>query len=121
MAAGKGLAQRHMVDTIAITRPGTSTFDEVTGAYTASTTSVYTGLGRILPPTLAQPVAGEAEVERHDALCWVPLNTPAVRRGDILSVSEAARDTQLTGRTYRVVAVDSHSFPARRVLMLEGL
>jgi hypothetical protein len=118
--AGKALAMQVMQDAVTIRRPGGPTFNETTGEYTENSPTVYSGRARIAAPTVTQAEAGGAELQRHDALAWIPLTAAQIERGDVLTVDTTHLDTTLDGRTYVVVGVDAHSHVARRVLYLEG-
>jgi len=118
--AAKNLALQFMQDEVTIRRPGDPTFNEATGDYTETPTSVFSGKARIAPPSVTQTTAGDAELQRHDALAWIPLSAAGIERGDILTVDTARLDATLADRTYVVVGVDAHSHVPRRVLYLEG-
>jgi len=118
--AAKTLAQQFMQDTVTIRRPGGAAFNETTGEYTDTPTAVYSGKARIAPPSVTEATAGDAELQRHDALAWIPLTADAIERGDVLTVDTARLDATLADRTYVVVGIDAHSHVARRVLYLEG-
>lgn len=51
-----------MLDTVAITRPGTAAYDPAAVDYTASTTAVYTGPARLVAWRGNEEEASEAEV-----------------------------------------------------------
>jgi len=118
--AAKNLALQFMQDEVTIRRPGDPTFNESTGEYADTPTSVYSGRARIAPPSVTQIAAGGAELQRHDALAWIPLAADPIERGDVLTVDTARLDATLADCTYVVVGVDAHSHVARRVLYLEG-
>lgn len=117
LAPAVALAESVMTDLCTITRPATSSFSEVTGDYTDTATTVYTGMVRLAPLVVVQPEAGGVEAERHDLVAWLPLDAVAVQRGDILTVTTAF-DAGNLGE-YRVVGVEAHSQTVRRTLRLE--
>lgn len=117
LGAAQSLAESVMVDSCVVTRPTGSSFDEGTGAYTDTVTTIYTGIVRLAPLVVVQPEAGGVEVERHDLVAWLPIAAVAVERGDIVTVTDSV-DPGALG-VYRVVGVESHSQTVRRTLRLE--
>lgn len=117
LLAGRSLAEAVMGDVCTITRPSEPTFDAGTGDYTSLAETVYAGKVRIAPPVLVQPEVAGGEIERHDAVAWIPQDAPTVARGDVLTVTDSA-DAGVLG-AYTVVGVEAHSHSVRRVLRLE--
>jgi len=106
--AGRAAALALMVDTCQVTHPGEQVTDRRTGGvYAVPDTLVYTGPCKVqsFQPFEQNPEAGahSYSVQRYHVHIPVGAYVPTV--GDVVTITAAAMDPNLTGRTYRVVAL----------------
>lgn len=120
LARGRAAAEALMVDTCTITRTiGEST---VGGVVTPTTSTIYSGKCRmqVRQETGAGQNVGEAFVVVQRLELQLPMSVPELREGDIVTMTAAALDPQLAGKTYAVRdAVAKTHLTSRRVTVLE--
>lgn len=124
LASGRAAAEALMVDACTVTTAGTGTTDDLTGEVTGGTTTLYTGKCKV------QQSGRGAQGQRTDAgeLSSVLLRlevhlpvvgTESVTRGAIVTVTAAANDTALVGRTFQVHDLSFKSYATARRLGVE--
>ena len=114
-----------MTDTITIIRVTGRTFNETTGAYTNTTTTVYSGKCRVKPhlsDTARQVEAGEQAVYLWPFTVTLPMTATGVEVGDVgtvgasldpdlpgqeLVVKDVIKGSQITGRRLGCVAQEA--------------
>lgn len=117
-------AEALMADTVTVTRPGAGSTDDLTGEVTGGTTTVYSGKAKI------QQSAAGAMGQRVDAgelstiLLRLEVHLPVVgsegvARGDVVTVTAAANDAALVGRTFIVHDLAFKTFATARRLGVE--
>lgn len=122
---GRAAAEALMVETCTITRPGTAhTTDPTTGKVSYAGSALYSGKCRVQMMTGTRGDALEQAGERafvvQSAIISVPATVTGVRVGDVVKVTAAALDADLTNRQYRVQDVVHKTFvTARRLICQE--
>ena len=121
--AGRKAAERIMVDTCTITRPGKPTTNPDTAQVTyADQQTIYTGKCKLkLPIAIARPdiVGGAQEFTQHPTLS-LPATTTGVQIDDVVTVNTSALMPSLIGKTFRVRAIPGQSLmTAARFEVLE--
>jgi hypothetical protein len=100
-----------MLDACTVGRPGAVATDPDSGAVTRPLTPIYAGKCR-LRQVASQPresVAGEHEHTVQETRWDTPVGSGPFAIGDIVTMTEAALDAQLIGRTYRVTGLFNQS------------
>lgn len=100
---GRVEAQALMLDTCTVHRPGPPVTD-ADGNVTPSLTLLYTGPCKI-QQTLAQssnPEAGGHQYTVQDTRWDTPVDAGVFEVNDVVTITDAVLDPQLTGRVYRV-------------------
>lgn len=118
---GRAAAERLMVDTCTITRPGVASLNETTGAVTRATTTVYTGACRVKPdPAPSESQSGEREVVVRRFIVSIPTSETGVEVDDIVTVTASDFDAALVDRTLTVggIVTGSHVTARRLVCVL---
>lgn len=109
LQAGRSAAERNMVDLCTVHRvlEGETVTDPVTGVDTPVTVQVYAGRCRVqtYEPHERNPEVGgaSATVQRYGV--HVPVGSFEPEIGHVVTVTAAALDPYLVGRTFRVVAL----------------
>ena len=101
---GRAAAESLMLDTCTVGRPGAPVTDPNTGAVTTPLTTIYTGKCKF-QQTLAQssnPVAGEHQFTVQDVRWDTPVGAGPFLVDDVVTVTAAALDPDLTGKVFRV-------------------
>lgn len=101
--AGRRWAESLMLDTCTVHRPGEPVTD-ADGNVTPSLTLLYTGPCKV-QQTLAQssnPEAGGHQFTVQDTRWDTPVAAGVFVVGDVVTITDAVLDPQLTGRVYRV-------------------
>jgi hypothetical protein len=124
LARGRTAAEALMVDACTITRRTGQTTDDLTGAVTPATTTVYTG------PCKVQTSGSGAMGRRYDVaettvvMLRLELHLPmatsaAVARGDLVTVTASATDPGLVGRTWHIHDLSHKSWATARRFLIE--
>lgn len=121
LISGRVAAERLMTDTCTVTRPGEPVFNETTGTYTPTSTTIYTGKCRVQAAnTLAGgPNAGERVVVISRFTVSLPISAPVVQVDDIVTVTIGTFDAQLIGKRFRVASLHHKSHATARRLEVE--
>ena len=122
LARGRAAAQALMIDAVTVTRPGTGTTDDLTGAVTNTPTTIYTGSAKIQQAAaMGQRVdAGETSTILLRLEVHLPVvGSEQVRRGDLVTVTASVNDATLVGRKFRVHDEQYKSFATARRLGVE--
>lgn len=105
LAAGREAAEARMLDACTMGRPGGAPItDPDTGVVTQQLDPVYTGKCG-LQQTLAgaaNPVSGGHKFTVQSSSLSIPVAAGPARVGDIVTITAAAQDPFLAGRTFRV-------------------
>lgn len=115
---GQVLAESLMLDTCTISRAGAETFDDATGTYSDTESTVYSGKCRLKPSVLSADRVAQA-AERQIAL-WpfsvsLPVDVTDVELDDVVTVT-ASQDPSLVGVRLRIRSVARGTYlTARRV------
>lgn len=115
-------AEALMVDAVSVSRGGGGTVDDLTGAVTGGGTSIYTGKAKIQQATaMGQRVdAGEVSTVLLRLEVHLPVvGSEGVARGDVVTVTAAAHDAALVGRTFIVHDLAFKTFATARRLGVE--
>lgn len=100
---GQATAERDMVDTCTISRETVTHTDPDTGQQVKTSVPIYTGKCRIKSGGGASPTEpGEAHLLLLSLKVHIPVSATGVKPGDIVLVTDATHDPELTGRTFRV-------------------
>ena len=104
LTRGRALAERLMVDTCSISRPG-ATVDELTGVPTW--TPVYTGKCQVstYEPQESNREVSSALVTTQRYVLKLPVESYAPQIGDVATITAATYDANLVTRKFRVVAL----------------
>lgn len=104
LTRGRALAERMMVDTCSISRPG-ATVDELTGVPTW--TPVYTGKCQVsaYEPQESNREVSSALVTTQRYVLKLPVESYAPQIGDVATITAATYDANLVTRKFRVVAL----------------
>ena len=120
---GQLLAESLMVDTCSITRGnGSTSFDETNGREVpAAATVIYAGKCKVQTPDVQDRThdAGERTWTLQRDSLHLPLSAPAVRVGDVATITAAALDAQLVGKRFRVVGLAHKTFLTARRLQVQ--
>ena len=106
--AGRAAAAALMVDSCQITHPGEQVTDRRTGGvYAVPDAVVYTGRCKVqsYQPFEQTPEAGAHTYTAQRYQVHVPVGSYVPHIGDVVTITAAAMDPNLAGRTYRVVAL----------------
>ena len=110
LMVARARALSRMVDTCAITRPGSGgTYDPVTDTYSGSTTPVYSGACFVQERRIQNPEAssGGGDFPVAEALTLkLPSDSPACQVADIVVISAAPDHPNDVGRRYRITSVN---------------
>jgi hypothetical protein len=107
MERGRAAAESLMVDACTITRPGAGdpVFDPSTGGYTnPEPVTVHAGPCRVqvnAPDSTSEDFGGRS-VTTSPLRVSVPMSVTGVRQQDLVTITAAALDPDLAGRTFRV-------------------
>ena len=104
LTRGRALAERLMVDTCSISRPG-ATVDELTGVPTW--TPVYAGKCQVstYEPQESNREVSSALVTTQRYVLKLPVESYAPQIGDVATITAATYDANLVPRKFRVVAL----------------
>lgn len=104
----QGYAEGNMLAQVAVTRPGVNTFDRTTGQLVNETdVQVYAGKARIYDVAGGQVFElGEEQQYYASSYVSIPLSAERPQVNDDVEIT-VHPDPSLTGRHYRVTAVDS--------------
>lgn len=122
LARGRVAAESLMVDACAVTRAGSSTTDDLTGAVTSTPATQYSGKCKVQQSqALGQRVdAGEASTVLLRLEVHLPVTgSQAVRRGDLVTVTSSVNDPDLVGKVFRIHDDHHKSFATARRLGVE--
>ena len=101
---GRAAAEARMLDTAAVSRPGTPTSNADTGVTTPVTTPIYTGKCRIRQAVVMdRPLeSGQAQRYVQHSILSVPIAAPVLLTDDIVTITASALTANLVGRTWHV-------------------
>lgn len=104
--AGRRAAERQMIDSCTIARPGPSVEDPVTGIPAPSSTPVYSGRCKVqnLDPQEAALLTGGAVVVSQRYRVDIPVGAYSPAVGDVVTIVATVLDPNMVGRGYRVLA-----------------
>ena len=104
LTRGRALAERLMVDSCSISRPG-ATVDELTGVPTW--TPVYAGKCQLstYEPQESNREVSSALVTTQRYVLKLPVESYAPQIGDVATITAATYDANLVTRKFRVVAL----------------
>jgi hypothetical protein len=90
LGLGRNFAEARMTDTVLITRETEPVFDEETGTYTPSTTTIYNGPARL---KLTSTVVGSVDAQGQNLAAQTPrLDLPVATSGGV-QVNDSAEIT----------------------------
>ena len=122
LTAGANLATTVMNgigDQVTVTRRTRGALNTTTMDYdSASSASVYSGVGRVRRTARKDEQAGGGEITVESTTVHLPWGTTGVQVGDIVTVTDS-RDASLTGRTFRVVDIPAFSAGTSLTLLVE--
>lgn len=109
---GRRRAEREMLDTCTITRPGTPVTDPNTGDVTNTPTTVYTGKCKVQSKDTmaANPEAGEHTFTVVSRQVHIPANAADVQDGDVVTLTASRLNAFTVGKQYRVEGFTPDSF-----------
>jgi hypothetical protein len=106
LASGRRAAERGMTDQCVIKRVTGRSTDPNTGVVTTTTTTLYTGKCRIqawsrlgVPAAVPEVVGAQYERLLRIELQLPIVGTEGLQDGDVLTITSAAHDADLVGRT----------------------
>ena len=108
LPALRAQAESRMTDTIRVTRPGESVFDEETGTYTQTETVIYNGPGRLkLASSVVSDIqAGGQIIAAQRPRLDLPVSTSGgVRVNDTAVVTASTRDPASVGLRLNIEGV----------------
>lgn len=123
IARGQAAAEALMVDACTITRAGTVSTDPDTGVQTTTSTTIYSGKCKVAQRNLEgrDALIGEAA----DVLLRIEVHVPVTGTtglavGDLVTITTATLDADLSGKTFRVHDLVHKTFlTARRLGVVE--
>lgn len=124
LLAGRAAAERNMTSTVKVSRLARA-FDEATGTYADSWTTVYEGPGKLqfFDNAYEQtPVAGGHTFITGRQMVHLPVGASGIQVDDVVEVVADALNPGLLGRTWRVTNTPAKShqtalrFPVEEVL-----
>lgn len=124
LAGLRETSQAALPDTLTVVRPAApndGTLNESTGEWTpTATTTIWTGKGRVRPPTTEEMAVlfGETELAKQRYVATLPYDVPEIKVDDVLTVTEGS-DPRIAGLAFRVTLVSSGSWLIDRRLALE--
>lgn len=109
---GREAAERNMLDTCTITRPGTPVTDPDSGEVTNPSTVIYTGPCKVQSKDSAtsNPEAGEATFTVVSRQVHIPANSADVQDGDVITITASRLNLFTAGKQYRVSGFTPDSF-----------
>lgn len=109
---GRKMAEKLMIDTCTISRPGATVTDPETGAVTNTKTTVYTGKCKVQSKAAAiqSAEAGGAQFTVVSREVHIPANAAQVRDGDEVEITASKLNTFTVGKVYRVEGFTPDSF-----------
>jgi hypothetical protein len=112
-----------MVDACVIRRAGPATTSPSTGVVTPAWTDVYAGPCKVGAGAHAAvagaPEAGEHAFVVQRYLLHLPVTATAPNEGDLATVTAAALDASLIGRTYRLAGEFAKTYATARRFQVE--
>lgn len=119
---GRAAAERLMLDTCTIDRPGAVVTDPGTGEVTGTSTRIYPTPAQIAAGNAgkcrvqsrdtmsANPEAGEATFTVVSRQVHIPANAADVRDGDVVTITAARLNAFTVGKQYRVSGFTPDTF-----------
>lgn len=125
LAAMRDTSMSAMPDTVKITRiTAGGTLNPTTGVFTpATSTAVYEGVGRVRAPTQStemERIFGDTEMTIQRYVVKLPFDAVGIQRDDRVAVTDSS-DTEIVGRSFRVVSVLAGSNHVDRTLGVEEI
>lgn len=121
MLRGRKAAEALMVDSCVITRVTGRTMNQSTGAYTDTTSTIYSGkcqVTRAADGAAVDVSAGERDVAVARVTVKLPISATGVQSGDRVAVA-ATLDDDLDGRVVYVHEVQTRTFGTSRRLVCD--
>jgi hypothetical protein len=119
---GRQAAEALMLDACTVTADGPVTTDDLTGATSGTPATTYSGKCKVQQSAaMGQRVdVGEGSIVLLRLDVHLPVGgSESVRRGQLVTITAAANDTSLVGRTFRVHDEAYKSFATARRLGVE--
>lgn len=105
LGMGRRAAEARMLDTVTVTRPGAKVWNEATGEWTVTVSTVYSGKARIKHGPAARDVeAGSQLLAVGQLEVHVPVGTAGFEPDDTVTVSGSATRPAQVGRVFTVLA-----------------
>jgi len=118
---GRAAAERIMLDTCTVRRKTGTTFNESTGQYTDTTSTIYTGKCKLQDRLIqGEAEAGGREVITLSSVLHLPVSVTTVQVDDVAEVT-ASQDPGAVGRKLRVAQVHYKSYATARQLQVEDV
>ena len=108
LSMGRAVAESRMTDTVLITRTSEPVFDEATGTYTPTTTTIYSGPGRLKS---ASSVVGDVDAagQKFAGQTFrldLPVSTSAgVQANDSVAITASVNDPSSVGLLLNIEGV----------------
>lgn len=101
---GRRAAEKNMIDTCTIRRPGQLVTDRQTGKVTQTSTPVYAGKCEVQSKnsSTANPEAGEHSYTVVSRQVKIPANAADVRDGDVVTLTSSVLNDFTAGKEYVV-------------------
>lgn len=123
LSAGRSLAESLMFDTCEVKQQTGTAFNEATGLDEPTYTPRFTSPCKVQARDLqsSERDAGGREVTAVRMSVHLPISAGAVEVDDVLTITAAAYDSHLVGRSFRVLAPVAKSMATARRLEVEEL
>lgn len=121
LAAMRETSESAMPETCTITRADSADIDPVTGVYSGTPTTVYSGACRIRQYSNSQDAVvmiGDLDETLGRYILTVPASATGVAIDDVVTISSTT-DDDLDGRTFYVSHIPKQSWLTDRRLMIE--
>lgn len=122
LADARRAAEALMVDACTVTTAGSGATDDLTGEVTGGTTTLYAGRCKVQQAAALGQRADVGELSTVLLRLEVHLpiaGTEAVTRGAVVTITAAAHDSALVGRTFQVHDLSFKTFATARRLGVE--
>ena len=107
-----------MTDTCVVKRATGQTFSDVTGVYSPTYTTKYSGPCLVRPLVPGEVTAGEELIGTRGYSVFIPYTEDDQQRGDIIDVTSAT-DTFLTGKSLVITNIPGDTYITKRTLVCE--
>jgi hypothetical protein len=112
--------ESRMTDACVVKRKTGETFNDTTGEYTPTYTTIYTGACWVRPLAASEATFGQEQVGLRGYPVYIPYTVTTVQKGDLVDITSAT-DSFLTGKQFVVTNVSGDTYVTKRKLDCEDV